>query len=761
MLLLPRSIFLRESENVLTPKRTLFGLALLLLQLAPGLPAASTNVRVNSIGFLPGLNKRATVFSAAGSNTFTVRRASDSSAAFTGFLSAAAVNSDTGESLRQANFDALTETGTFYVDVASVGSSVNFKVGANVYNPSLRLNMMGFYNQRCGVATSQTYNSETWGHAACHTGDAFMDHYDGSSGVQRDATGGWHDAGDYNKYIINAAAAVAPMLHAWLWHKAKLQDMVLPQGVNAALPDFLEELKWELDWMKKMQFPDGRVSDKVTVWGGFEAYYLMPQDHTDPRYFTTWGTAEIASFTAVMALGARVFQPYDSAYAAGLQAAADLSYAYLQANPGNVTANISGTPQGNYTQSDGDARLWAAAEMWESTGSAAALADIEARMTAMGADKSDSYFDWNNLSNFGTYTYALSARPGRNATLVADVRGDIVQDGNDLTNARNSHGYGRAATSYFWGANGIVARFGYVLDAAYQISGNINHLNALQDQLGWIYGRNYFCRSFVTGDGVDPPLYPHDRESSSDAAISPKPGHLVGGGHPSATSWLDDASRADFNEIAINWDGAMTVALAALVDYYGTPPTATPTISPTFSVTYSPTVTPTPSPSFSASPSFTESPTYSVSPTQSETLTETPTFSITATFTESPTATATATPSPTYSITPTFTAVVVTAAGEPPKVLDLVPVPQPAHRPVLHLAVQLSGPGDGLKLVIYSSAYVQAFTVEAPGAWASGWNRANFPLPGLPPGLYFMQLRAKGGGSTGPPGPIKRLYLLP
>src|SRR3712207_7285062 len=63
----------------------------------------------------------------------------------------------------------------------------------------------------CGEAVSATHDGVTYAHAACHTEDAWLD-YVGGGHAKRDATGGWHDAGDYNKYVVNAGFTVGVML---------------------------------------------------------------------------------------------------------------------------------------------------------------------------------------------------------------------------------------------------------------------------------------------------------------------------------------------------------------------------------------------------------------------------------------------------------------------------------------------------------------------------------------------------------------------
>ena len=187
----------------------------------------------------------------------------------------------------------------------------------------------------------------------------------------RDATGGWHDAGDYNKYVVNAGVTVGAMFLAWEQFGDKLKNIKLDIPDTApGYPDYLKELKWEIDWLLKMQYPDGsgKVSHKVSTlrFGGF----IMPEEETEPRYFTGYSTAATADFVAMTAMAARNFKPYDEKYAQKCLDAAKKSYEFLMTHRENKMADQSAFRTGSYPTTDQDDRLWASAEMWETTGDA-------------------------------------------------------------------------------------------------------------------------------------------------------------------------------------------------------------------------------------------------------------------------------------------------------------------------------------------------------------------------------------------------------
>jgi endoglucanase len=119
---------------------------------------------------------------------------------------------------------------------------------------------------------------------------------------------------------------------------------------------------------------------------------------------------------------------------------------------------------------------------------------------------------------------------------------------------------------YYWGSNGTVARLSMALHLANKLKPNPAYHEAQLAALDYLFGRNYYGRSFVTGLGHKPPMHPHDRRNGINGFPEPWPGNLVGGGWPTGRDWHDDQEDYRTNEIAINWNGALIYALAAVVE---------------------------------------------------------------------------------------------------------------------------------------------------------------------------------------------------
>lgn len=523
--------------------------------------AHDTRIRLNTIGFLPTQQKRASV--AAECSDFTLVNSSGVRQDFAGRTSGPIVNADTGEALYTADFSTFSKPGVYVLDVPGVGLSAPFRIAADVYNDAFRTVTRGMYLWRCGTAVSGTHDGDTFSHAACHLEDGYLDAVGGGH-VRRNGVSGWHDAGDYNKYVVNAGVTVGCMLLAWEQFSAQIQAVKLDLPDVGKLPEYLSEVKWELDWLLTMQASDGSVYHKLSQrnFGGF----VLPEKDTADRFFTPWSSAATADFVAMLAQASRVFRPFDAKLAQAYLAAAVKSYQFLAANLSDHQPDLSGFSTGGYGTSDPDERLWAAAEMWETTGETKYLADFETR--AKGTkEKIEAVWDWGNVGNLGMLTYLRSKRTGRDAALVKEIQTALLAVADKIVAQRDAHGYGRPfGTSYYWGANGAVARQVVLLQTANEFGAKRAYVETSLDALNHLFGRNVYSRSFVTGLGADPPRKPHDRRAGGDTVDAPWPGYLVGGGHPKATDWHDEEGDYRTNEIAINWNGALIYALAAFVN---------------------------------------------------------------------------------------------------------------------------------------------------------------------------------------------------
>lgn len=518
---------------------------------------------LNSVGYFPEQAKIASVD--VDIEAFSVVDAENDFVCFVGKTSEPVFQEDVQKTVRFADFSSITTPGKYYLKANGGKLSATFAIGKTIYNQPYVTTMRAFYLWRCGTAVSGEYNGNLFFSGACHMEDGWLDSI-GYANTQKDGTGGWHDAGDHGKYVVNAGITLGMMFMAWEQFSDKLNkfDLGLPETAPG-FPEYLKELKWETDWLLKMTYPDGsgRVSHKLTRTH-FEGF-VMPADDKEKRYFTEWSSAATADFVAMMAMASRIFKPYDEGYAQKCLDAAMLSYRFLKENPADRPFPRGGFHTGGYQSPDKDDRLWAAVEMWETTGDKAFLSDFESCLDTMKT-KIDEDWDWGNVRNLATFRYILSEREGKNPALLSEAKKQLIEVADAILHKAQTDIFARPlGSTYYWGCNGTVARQVLNLQIANKIKPNIGYTNASLDALSNIFGRNHYGRSFVTGIGHQPPMYPHDRRSGADSVIDPWPGYIVGGGTKSI-DWVDVEASYSTNEVAINWQAALVYALACFID---------------------------------------------------------------------------------------------------------------------------------------------------------------------------------------------------
>lgn len=559
-------------------------LALILTSFLTIAAAPTIAIKVDQVGYLPAATKVAFVAANTSTAGFTVRRASDNSIAFQSKLSTPAVDADFGDSVQTADFTNLRESGRFYLEVAGVGRSWNFDIAPDVYARTYYLAMRAFYGQRCGTAIDLGSEFPGYKHAACHTRGAF--HSSSGKNDSHVSARGWHDAGDYGRYVVNSGISTGTLLWAWELFGSRIKNVPLniPESGNGT-PDILNEIRWNLDWMLSMQDVDGGVWQKQTSeqFSGF----VMPEDDKSISYVIGTGrepfksSCATADFAAVTAIAARDFQAYDAAYAKTNLRAAQRAWDWLDKNPNVLFRNPRGVDTGEYgDRRCGDERLWASAELWRTTRDETYhryfLQHFKEYMSALNSDSPPS---WNNVAPLALWTYVLGQ--GNNREAIAAIRRESLKAAGAIVEraARNPYRITLTTRDYVWGSNGVAANYGLQLLVANAIQPDSRYVQTALENLHYLLGRNTFSLSWITRVGEHPFRHPHHRPSAADANPEPYPGLLSGGPNrgrqdaamrklpnlPPAKMYLDETASYASNEVAINWNAPLVFVLAGVL----------------------------------------------------------------------------------------------------------------------------------------------------------------------------------------------------
>lgn len=494
----------------------------------------------------------------------------------------------TGETLYRGDFSAVKTVGQYRIHVPELQlNSHFFEVSDEWLEHQLQANIKSFYFQRCGVALPEIFAGE-WMRPAAHLDNQLEFHPTMNRVGTWNAHGGWYDAGDYGKYIVNGGVSVATlMLACELCHNERGGKFV---GGSDFLSSFLQpvslldEIRFELEFFLRMQDEDDGVFFKVTPyrWDGFVT--PVESDALQKRFILGKSTSSTLNFVGALAQAHRVYAETDAAFAEKCLSAAIRAYLWAEKNPAvDWPHNTEGS--GGYGDANlGDDFFWARAMLYRELSEnrcnqipdADALASriFEQLQSDMQKNPPSLGLQWSTTQNLGWY--ALATMDG---FLADTARCTLKVTAEKILHLQNEDPYSISIRRFIWGSNGDVANHALTLLLASIWSEDSGYREAALEQIYFIYGRNPVNVSFVTGSAWSSPKFPHHRISHSDGVDAPIPGLLVGGinadrqdlhrfphypGEASGFSYTDEKCSFASNETAINWNAPLTADLLIL-----------------------------------------------------------------------------------------------------------------------------------------------------------------------------------------------------
>lgn len=248
-----------------------------------------------------------------------------------------------GDKAYQLEFTHVTEAGRYYIlDEEQNLRSFEFVISPDVYNEVLRQAMRTFYYQRVGCRKEAPYADAGWEDEASHVGDlqdnncrSWFDKLNSDS--EKDVSGGWYDAGDYNKYTNWTANYVVEFMKAYIEKpEAWGDDYNIPESGNG-IPDILDEAIWGIDHLLRMQQADGSV---LSIVG--EAGASPPSSATGASYYGPPNTSATWNTSAAFAIASGVYREIGMlAYADTLLKRAELAYDWGEIYPDSLFYNNS------------------------------------------------------------------------------------------------------------------------------------------------------------------------------------------------------------------------------------------------------------------------------------------------------------------------------------------------------------------------------------------------------------------------------------
>nr|WP_197973461.1 glycoside hydrolase family 9 protein [Streptomyces gossypiisoli] len=566
-------------------------------------PDTGPRVRVNQVAYLPAGPKNATLVTDATEALPWQLRNAGGAVVAQGRTVPRGVDVSSGQNVHSIDFGSYRARGEGLTLVADGETSRPFDIDARVYE-RLRLDALKFYyTQRSGIEIRDDLRPG-YGRPAGHVGvapnqgDANVPCQPGVCDYTLDVTGGWYDAGDHGKYVVNGGISVWELLstyeralHARTAHPGTLRDgtLAIPESGNK-VPDILDEVRWELEFLLKMQVPDGRPLAGMAhhkmhdeQWTGLP---LLPSDDPQKRELHPPSTQATLNLAATAAQAARLYRPYDRAFAARALKAARKAWTAALAHPAMYADPNDGIGGGAYPDSDAtDEFYWAAAELYLTTGER----QFERHILASPVHTADIFgplgFDWARTAAAGRLDLATvpNRLPGRDK-----VRRSVIKGADRYLATLKAQPYGMPyapdGNLYDWGSTHQVLNNAVIIATAYDLTGAAKYRDGALQSMDYVLGRNALNLSYVTGYGEVSAQNQHSRwyaRQLDPGLPNPPRGTLAGGPNssiqdPYAQSkltgcvgqfcYIDDIQSWSTNELTINWNAALARMASFVAD---------------------------------------------------------------------------------------------------------------------------------------------------------------------------------------------------
>lgn len=578
----------------------------------PTQAAPSRLVSVNQVGYLTNAAKYGMIVGTGNQRTvwWLVNVETGENAA-AGTTTAGKLDEASGDIVQIADFSKVTTPGLYTLVIDDV-QSVPFQISNDLYSQLKVDALRYFYLNRSGIELDEQHAGD-WARPAGHLSDDAVMCYKGrdAEGTTWDgcdytlnARGGWYDAGDYGKYVVNGGIATWTLQNLYERLPEAFDDDTLniPESRNG-VPDILDEARWEMEFLLAMQVPEGQPQAGMAhhklhdeQWAGMPVLPPTTFDNLAPRRGRALmppSTTATLNLAAAAAQCARIWKEIDAAFSERCLTAAEAAWKAANENPVFLYGNIPGNGGGNYGDNNAqDDFYWAAAELFVTTqkdeyGESVRDSRYFTRLPGTGPNDA-APMTWGTTAALGTITLATQPS-GLTDDERATLQQQIVVVADRYLDIMNDEGYrvSLRPTVYHWGSNSDVLNNGIILALAYDFTQDTRYLNGAAESMDYLLGRNALAFSFVAGYGTNAMQHPHHRFWANQPAQGfppPPPGALAGGpnGQPSdeaalnagvmqlgaAKRYVDLIGSFSTNEVAINWNAPL-VWLSAYLDSRG------------------------------------------------------------------------------------------------------------------------------------------------------------------------------------------------
>ncbi len=538
-----------------------------------GTAKISDQIRINQLGFYPSSIKQFTIVDTKAASFKVVDGYKNK--VYSGELIDQGTWDASGEKVMLGDFSSFSAPGAYYIVVDDTIASFPFKIKKDLYKRAFKSAIKSYYYQRASIEIEEEFGNE-YAREAGHPDDKCIFHpSSGKSDGNLNSKGGWYDAGDYGKYIVNAALSVGQMLLLIEQYPEAVSDLRLdiPETGNG-ISDLWDELKYELDWILTMQDEDGGVYFKLTAKEFSD--FIMPEDYDLDRYIIGKGTASSLDFAAVLAQASRLYKEIDPKWSEKALDASEKAWAWAELNDNIAFKNPEDVSTGEYGDNEfSDDFFWAASELYLATKKdiySNAMKKYEQEYKHQLADS------WKNfVRNVGFHSLLENKDE-----LDVEFKNSLIQGhtalADNILQKVDQHPYRIALDNYEWGSNSDILNQAYILCVAHRLTGDEKYLLGAEQITDYIFGKNATGYCFLTGFGSKRIMFPHHRPSGADSIPDPVPGFIVGGPNNDRQDAQEVTYQSEFpakahmdveasyasNEVCINWNAPAVYVLGYL-----------------------------------------------------------------------------------------------------------------------------------------------------------------------------------------------------
>jgi len=431
-------------------------------------PISSPHILVDQLGYLPNSNKQVFFFGEVLPSRFAVFDAETKTQVYTGVPEVRGYNDEYGCYVASGDFTEVTKEGHYYIKADMLGTSYEFDIQDGIYEQLFKEALKSYYYNRCGVTLTEDMAGVN-AHNACHTMSAFLR---SDITVTMDMTAGWHEDETGSKSVVDSVYPLSVLMLAYEIYPGSFDDALnIPESGNS-IPDILDEIKYEIDWLLKMQDENtGAVYSALTI---------NDSNNKSIAYVEEPGIDSTYAFAYVLSKFSYIYQQFDKEYATKCLRASDRAWKYAELNE---------TEESDY-------KFAAATEIYRASGSKKCKAFLDQYLS----DPENLSFK-DGIGYFGQITY-LNTTQEVDLDICSQLMKSIMKRAEEIS-AESKTGAFLVPADASQSNNSSLLNYMTIMILVDYVITNHEYDTIIENYLHFFLGRNLKAISYLDGAGTN------------------------------------------------------------------------------------------------------------------------------------------------------------------------------------------------------------------------------------------------------------------